>query len=144
MKSLVILQLKICVNSGKIGNSDPPIVAVALLTDRWRGRLFSYFVHDLHHLGSGVVQGGVLHDGQPLGSHALLPGQHPLVLLLNHDIWRVCTGKVYLARLAQTDPQHGGPWTSPSVHSKEETTRECIDVSTKAHIKPRQCQSFTI
>lgn len=99
-------------------------MAVPLLTDWWRGRLFSYFVHDLHHLRRGVVQGGVLHDGQPLGSLVLLSGQHPLVLLLNHNIWRVCTGKVYLARLAQADPQHRGPWTSPSVHSKEGTIRE--------------------
>lgn len=98
--------------------SCQPIVPMALLTDRWRGRLFPYLIHDLHHLGCGVVQGGVLHNGQSLWSLALLPGQHPLVLLLNHNIWRVYTGKLYLAWLAQADPQHRGPWTSPSVHPK--------------------------
>lgn len=100
--------------------SSSPIVSVALLADRWRGRFFPDLVHDLHHLRCGVVQGGVFHDGKTFGSLVLSPGQHPLVFLLNHDIWRVCTGKLYLAGLAQADAQHGGPWASPSVHSKGE------------------------
>lgn len=117
---------------------SPPVVPVTLLADRWRSRLFPYLVHDLHHLGCRVIQRSVLDNGQSLWSLTLLPGTHPLIFLFDHDIWGVCTGKLQLAGFAQADSQHGGPWTSPSVHSTGgKTARECINVSTK-HNHPRK------
>lgn len=118
-------------------------MSMALLADGRRGRLLPYLVHNFHHLGCGVVQGSVLHDSQAFGSLVLPPGQHSLVFLLNHDIWRVCSRKLYLAGLAQADAQHGGPWASPSVHSKGENSqigKRYVNKSTQeAKTKPIFC-----
>lgn len=115
MKQYCVLQIQLSDNKTQM--RCLPIMPVTFLTDRWRCRFFPDLVHDLHHLGRWVVQGSVLHNGQSFWSLTLFPGKHPLVFLLNHDVWGVGRGKVHLARFAQTDSQHGRPWTSSGVHS---------------------------